>query len=164
VLYLGRIGPRISIDETSLSNGERYTILTKKEAKGKKGVVVAMDEGTTSEAIIHLNTKIHQKERAKVSEITLDMAGSMNLVAKKCFPYAEQAIYRFHVQKLAYKALQEIRIAHRWEAIDEETNEIKNCKADNRRYEPKIHENGETKKQHMLGIGYLLFKYQNKGI
>ena len=31
-----KIGKRLSIDETSLSNGERYTILTNKAAKGKK--------------------------------------------------------------------------------------------------------------------------------
>ncbi|MFC3157308.1 transposase [Chryseobacterium arachidis] len=35
----------------------------------------------------------------KVKEITLDMAGSMKLIAKRCFPYAMQVIDRFHVQK-----------------------------------------------------------------
>jgi hypothetical protein len=34
------IGKRLSIDETSLSNGELYTILTNKAAKGKKGAIV----------------------------------------------------------------------------------------------------------------------------
>ena len=75
------MGPRLSIDETSLSNGELYTILTNKDAKGKNGDIVAMMEGTTAENIIIVITKIPQKESAKVSEITLDMAGSMNLVA-----------------------------------------------------------------------------------
>jgi transposase len=37
----------------------------------------------------------------------------MNLVAKRCFSNAEQVIDRFHVQKLAIEALQEIRINHR---------------------------------------------------
>jgi len=91
VLFPRNIGPRLSIDETSLSNGELYTILTNKEAKGKKGTIVAMVEGTTSETIINVIAKIPLKERAKVCEITLDMAGSMNLVAKKCFPNAEQS-------------------------------------------------------------------------
>ena len=161
LIFPQNIGPRLSIDETSLSNGELYTILTNKEAKGKKGAIVAMVEGTTAESIINVIAKIPQRERAKVSEITLDMAGSMNLVAKKCFPNAEQVIDRFHVQKLAFDALQEIRIAHRWEAIDEETNEIENCKADNRRYEPKILKNGETKKQLLFRSRYLLFKSPN---
>lgn len=161
LVFPENIGPRLSIDETSLSNGELYTILTNKEAKGKKGAIVAMVEGTTAESIINVIAKIPQKERAKVSEITLDMAGSMNLVAKRCFPNAEQVIDRFHVQKLAFDALQEIRVAHRWEAIDEETNEIENCKADNRRYEPKILKNGETKKQLLFRSRYLLFKSPN---
>jgi transposase len=45
-----------------------------------------MVEGTTAESIINVITKITQKERAKVSEITLDMSGSVNLVARKCLP------------------------------------------------------------------------------
>lgn len=161
LLFSKNIGPRLSIDETSLSNGELYTILTNKDAKGKKGALVAMVEGTTAESIIGVINRIPQKERVKVSEITLDMAGSMNQVAKKCFPNAEQVIDRFHVQKLAFDALQEIRIVHRWEAINEETNEIENCRADHRRYEPKLLKNGETKKQLLFRSRYLLFKSPN---
>ena len=161
LIFPKNMGPRLSIDETSLSQDDHYPIRTNKEAKGKKEAIVAMIEGTTAESIISVIQRIPQKERAKVSEITLDMAGSMNLVAKRCFPNAEQVIDRFHVQKLAFDALQEIRIAHRWEAIDEETNEIENCKADNRRYEPKILKNGETKKQLLFRSRYLLFKSPN---
>ena len=161
ILFPENIGSKLSIDETSLSNGELYTILTNKAAKGKKGAIVAMVEGTTAEIITNVITKIPLKERAKVAEITLDMAGSMNLVAKKCFPNAEHVIDRFHVQKLAFDALQEIRITHRWEAINDETNDIENCKADNRRYEPKILKNGETKKQLLFRSRYLLFKSPN---
>jgi hypothetical protein len=40
------IGKRLSIDETSLSNGELYTILTIKAAKGKRQIV-AMVAGTS---------------------------------------------------------------------------------------------------------------------
>jgi transposase len=119
LLFAQNIGSRLSIDETSLSNGELYTILTNKDAKGRKGAIVAMVEGTRAESIIKVIQKIPQKQRAKVSEITLDMAGAMNLVVRKCFPNAEQVIDRFHVQKLSFDALQEMRIAHRWEAINE---------------------------------------------
>ena len=45
ILYPGNIGPRLSIDETSLSNGELYTILTNKSAKGKKGRTGSHDQG-----------------------------------------------------------------------------------------------------------------------
>jgi transposase len=36
LLYGENIGTYLSLDETSLSNGERYTILTNKNAQGKR--------------------------------------------------------------------------------------------------------------------------------
>jgi hypothetical protein len=36
LIFPENIGKRLSIDETSLSNGELYTILTNKAAKGKR--------------------------------------------------------------------------------------------------------------------------------
>jgi transposase len=52
------------------------------------------------------------------------MANSMKLIAKKYFRKAIQVTDRFHVQKLALEALQEIRIKHRWEAMDIENQSI----------------------------------------
>lgn len=122
MLFPDNIDENLSLDETSLSNGELYTILTTKSAKGKKGVLIAMIKGTTAETVISIINKIPKSKRKKVKEVTLDMAGSMNLIVEKCFPEATRVIDRFHVQKLAYDALQEMRIAHRWDAINEETN------------------------------------------
>jgi transposase len=42
----------------------------------------------------------------------------MKLISKKCIPKAIQIVDRFHVQKLALEALQEIKIKHRWDALD----------------------------------------------
>ena len=42
MLFADNIGPSLSIDETALSNGELYTIITNKEAKGGKKAIVAM--------------------------------------------------------------------------------------------------------------------------
>ena len=53
------------------------------------------------------------------------MANAMKLIAKRCFPKATQVTDRFHVQKLDLDALQDIRIKHRWEAIDMEINKLK---------------------------------------
>jgi transposase len=86
------------------------------------------------------------------------MAGSMNKIVHSCFPYATRVIDRFHVQKLAYDALQEMRIVYRWDAINEETNAKENAKADNRKYIPEILSNGDTKKQLLARSRYLLFK------
>lgn len=156
------IGSRLSIDETSLSNGELYTVLTNKAAKGKKGVLVAMVKGTRSEDVIEALKIIPLRLRRKVKEISLDMAGSMGQIARKCFPKATRVIDRFHVQKLALDALQEIRIKHRWDAIDEETNAKDNAKWDNKIYSPFRFDNGDTKKQLLARSRYLLFKSPEK--
>lgn len=86
LVFPDNIGKGLSIDETSLSNGELYTILTNKAAKGKKGAIVAMVAGTKAETVIAIIEKIPLKQRNLVTEITLDMAGNMGLIAKKCFP------------------------------------------------------------------------------
>ncbi len=66
-----------------MSNGELYTILTNKAGKGKKGTIVAMIAGTKAETVIAIIERIPLKQRNLVTEITLDMAGNMGLIAKK---------------------------------------------------------------------------------
>lgn len=90
------------------------------------------------------------------------MANSMHKISKSCFTNASRVIDRFHVQKLAYDAIQEIRIKHRWDAIDEETNNRENAKSDGYSYNPDRLENGETKKQLLARGRYLLFKSADK--
>ena len=119
VLHPQNISGYLSIDETSLSQGELYTIVTNKLSKGRKGALVAIVKGTDSQGVIDILLKIPKKLRDKVKEITLDMASSMQKIVDSCFPKAIQVTDRFHVQKLAYDALQEIRIKHRWEAIEQ---------------------------------------------
>lgn len=162
MLFPENLGTHLSLDETSLSNGELYTILTNKAAKGRKGAIVAMVEGTQSEKVIEVLNQIPEEQRALVKEVTLDMAGSMNRIVSWSFPNASFVIDRFHVQKLAYDALQELRIAHRWDAINEETNAIENAKLDKQRYIPEILSNGDTKKQLLARSRYLLFKSGEK--
>ena len=162
MLFPENIGPRLSLDETSLSNGELYTILTNKAAKGGKGVLVAMVKGTKAESVIEVLTQIPKRLRDQVEELTLDMANSMNLVVKHCFGKATRVIDRFHVQKLAYDALQEIRIKHRWDAINEETNAIDNARWEKTEYIPLRFDNGDTKKQLLARSRYLLFKSADK--
>jgi transposase len=162
MIFPENMGANLSIDETAISNGDLYTIVTNKERGGKKGTIVAMVEGTRAEDVIKAISKIPMKVRCKVMEVTLDMANAMHVIARKCFPNAEQVIDRFHVQKLAYDALQELRIAHRWEAINEETNAMENAKLDGVKYKPKKHKNGETKREILFRSRLLLFKSPGK--
>jgi transposase len=162
VLYPENVGPYLSIDESSLSNGELYTILTNKAGKGRKGTLIAMIEGTESASVIAVLERIPENVRELVKEVTLDMAGSMNKIVKHCFPEASLVIDRFHVQKLAYDAIQEIRIAHRWDAINQETNDIENAKLNKEKYVAPVFSNGDTRKQLLARSRYLLFKSGDK--
>jgi transposase len=162
ILFPENIGPYLSLDETSLSNGELYTILTNKAGKGQKGTLVALIEGTESASVIDVINRIPENARELVVEVTLDMAGSMNKIVKKSFPNASLVIDRFHVQKLAYDAIQQIRIAHRWDAINEETNGIENAKLNGKKYIAPIFSNGDTRKQLLARSRYLLFKSGEK--
>ena len=68
-----------------------------------------MIKGTAASKIIEvLENKLSSKQRNTVKEITLDMAGSMNEIARVCFRKATRVTDRFHVQKLAYTAVQDI--------------------------------------------------------
>ena len=156
------MGTHLSIDETSLSNGELYTIVTNKAAKGRKGALVAIVEGTKSDEIIQVLDSVPETLLEKVEEVTLDMADSMRKIVRSCFPKATRVIDRFHVQKLAFDAMQEMRIAHRWDAINQETNDKENAKLDSRKYKSPVFENGDTRKQLLARSRYLLFKSPDK--
>ena len=155
------MGKYLSIDETALSKGELYTIITNKKARGKKGAIVAIMAGTKVEPIIEQLLKIPKSKRNMVKEITLDMANSMKFIAKKCFPKAIQVTDRFHVQKLALEALQNMRIKHRWEAIDLENEQIKEARSKQIEFKGETFSNGDTRKQLLARSRYLLYKAPN---
>ncbi|WP_370576758.1 transposase [Pedobacter sp. N36a] len=74
-----------------------------------------MVAGTKEETVISVLQRIPESTRKKVTEVTLDMTGNMELIYKRCFPKTTRVTDRFHVQKLATEALQERRIKHRSE-------------------------------------------------
>ena len=128
----------------------------------KIGFIVAIVAGTNSDQVIKILKKIPLQSRYQVEEITLDMAPTMERIAKEAFPKATRVADRFHVQKLAFDALQKIRVQYRWEAIEQENNEIELAKQTNQKYKPYILENGDTFKQLLDRSRYLLFKPKNK--
>lgn len=162
MLFSNNTGIFLSIDETALSNGELYTIVTNKEARGRKGAIVAMIKGTVAEDIIKVLKRIPDRLRKRVREVTMDMAANMQLAIKRCFVNAHRVIDRFHVQKLAFDAVQELRIKYRWEALDRENEAIAGAKRNKVPYRPEILENGDTVKQLLARSRYLLFKHPSK--
>jgi len=162
LIYPENIGKRLSIDEVALSQGELYTVVTNKKAKGRAGSIVAIVEGTKAEYVIKHIEKISEAKRLSVEEITLDMANSMKLIAKRCFPKAIQVTDRFHVQKLCLEAVQEVRIKHRWDALDQENEGIAKAKEKGVYYQPETLSNGDTRKQLLARARYLLYKSREK--
>lgn len=129
VLFEKNIGPYVGIDEVSLSQGELYTILINKEKRGRSGSIIAIIKGTDVRTVTSVLLKLSRRRRFQVREITLDMAPNMEQTARICFPAARRVTDRFHVQKLAYEAVQEMRVKARWEALDEESIQMAHARA-----------------------------------
>ena len=162
VLYPKNIGPSLAIDETALSCGELYTIVTNKAGRGGRGTLVAMIRGTKSEEVIDVLKKIPGRLRDVVSEITLDLSPTMMKIARQVFPKAMMTNDRFHVQRLFYEAIDDLRILYRWMARDLENQEVTQCKKEGREYIPFRYRNGDTRKQLLARSKHILIKNQTK--
>jgi transposase len=162
VLFKENIGDRLSMDETCLSQGELYTIVTNKSAHGGKGSLVAMIKGTKSEDVIYYLNHLPRAKRLKVKEITIDLSPSMRLIAKRAFPNATIVSDRFHVQKLMNEAISDLRVDYRWQAIDQENEEINFAKEIGRKFIPHTFENGDTRRQLLARSRHIVMKHHSK--
>ena len=162
MVFEENIGEQLSIDETALSNGELYTIIENKAAHGGKGTIVAMVKGTKAENVISALEHIDEQRRGMVREVTMDLSDSMRKIVRLSFPNATRVIDRFHVQKLALEAVQEIRIKNRWAAIDADNAARANAKAKGEEYNPHTYENGDTRRELLARSRYLLYKSPEK--
>ena len=123
LLHAGNLGPRLSIDETSLTRGEIYTLLTNTAARGGRGSIVATVKGTRSEDIVRCLMRIPEEERARVEVVTMDFSESMRIAVQTAFPNARIAVDHFHIVRLAQEAMQQERIACRKEAMERQAAE-----------------------------------------
>lgn len=162
LLFPENIGTRLAIDESSLSNGELYTFVTNRDAHTRERSLVAVVAGTKSEDVIAVLQRIDQEHRYAVEEVTLDLSDSMRKIVRSAFPKAKRVIDRFHVQKLACDAVQELRIEHRWDAIQQSNDEMEEAKQKGGDYEPYRYPNGDTRKELLIRSRYLLFKSADK--
>lgn len=162
MLHSSNIGEDLSIDETSLSNGEVYTVVTNKAAKGRKGALVAMIRGVASDNAIEKLKLLGLSRRRKVKTVTADLSGSMKYIATKAFPAAEQISDRFHVQQLMSRAIDEMRIELRWDVIKAENEKIRQCRQQKVQYRPDIEANGETLRQIMARSKHIMTRNISK--
>lgn len=162
LVFPENIGPNLAIDETSLSRGDLYTIVTNRDKHGRDGCLVAIVSGTKADTVIKALRHIPEALLDSVKEVTLDLSDSMRKIVKSCFMNAYRVIDRFHVQKLACDAVQEMRIKLRWDAIQEANDEMEKARQLQLPYEAVTYPNGDTKKELLARSRYLLFKSADK--
>ena len=120
--------------------------------------LVAVVSGTKAEDVIDVLKMIDEEKRNMVEEVTLDLSDSMRKTVRTIFPKANRVIDRFHIQKLACDAVQELRIKHRWDAIQESNDEMEEARLSGTPYTPFRYSNGDTRKELLIRSRYLLFK------
>ena len=147
LVFPKNIGPNLSIDETALSNGDLYTIVSNKDAHGHKGALVAIVSGTRVEDVVAALMNIHWYLRAKVREVTMDFSEGMHQIVLQCFPYADITLDRFHMQQLVSDAMQELRLKHKKEAQKAQNEQRKQFKDDlKEKYEKRLKRRKKNKK------------------
>lgn len=174
ILYPENLGTDMSLDETCLSNGDVYTILTNKAAHGGNGALAAMIRGVATDTVSGVLRKIPLRERCKVKTVTTDLSSAMMLTVRTAFPGASQINDRFHVQQLISEAVDQLRIRHRWEVLDAENKAIKEHRARRKaaktktereligQWEPERMENGETLPQIMARSRHIILRHKSK--
>ena len=159
-----RIWDRVwQLTKTSLSNGELYTFVTNRDACTRECSLVAVVAGTKSEDVIALLQRIDERKVVMpLKEVTLDLSDFMRKIVRTAFPKSSRVIDRFHIQKLAYDAVQELRIKYRWDAIQQVNEEMEEAKQKNEDYVPYQYSNGDTRRELLIRSRYLLFKSADK--
>jgi len=174
MLFPDNFGTDMSLDETCLSNGEVYTILTNKAAHGGKGALAAMVRGVASDTVAAVLKKVSHRLRCRVRTVTTDLSSAMMLTVRMSFPKAMLINDRFHVQQLVSEAIDQMRIFFRWEVLAEENEAIREHRAKRKaahtraekdligEWEPQRMENGETKPQIMARSRHLILMHKSK--
>ena len=174
MLFPENFGKDMSLDETSLSNGEVYTILTNKDARGGKGALAAMIRGVASDTVSSILKIVPYKVRRRVETVTTDLSSAMMLTVRTVFPKAMLINDRFHVQQLMSEAIDQMRIAYRWVVLDAENKAIKEHRAKRKdartraekeligEWEPERMANGETKPQIMSRSRHIILMHKSK--
>ena len=174
MLFPNNFGDDMSLDETCLSNGEVYTILTNKAAHGSKGALAAMVRGVASDTVSEILKKVPRELRRRVKTVTTDLSSAMMLTVRTVFPKAMLINDRFHVQQLVTDAIDQMRIGFRWQVLAEENKAIKEHRAKRKavhtraekdligEWEPVRMENGETKPQIMARSRHIILMHKTK--
>lgn len=146
-IFKENLSDSIGIDECAIFSGDFYTIILNKKAGNKKGSIIAMIEGTKSSKIINaLDKKINIFDKIAIKDVTIDLGSAVEWIARDIGVNAEIIYDRFHVEKLVFDALQNLRIHYRRIELEKDEENEKRLL------------NGDTKKQLLIRSRYLLYK------
>jgi len=162
LVFPENMGSNLSIDEVSLSNGELYTLLTNKSAKGRKGSLVASIRGTRTADLVRVLEKLPPRERAKVLEVSMDMAKNVEKAVTKVFFNAKIVTDRFHVVQLVQRCLQQVRIEQWRKELENENEQMARARECGQTYRPEELANGDTPKQLLARSRFALMKFESQ--
>jgi len=115
----------MAIDETGLVNGDCYTFLINKKAKGKKRAISAMVKGTKSQIVSEAILKaVPFKTLLNIKEITMDLSNSMDWIApqglktydlsmyfRNCYEQKDDHMFSEWIKKAEASKIKEMRVA-----------------------------------------------------
>jgi transposase len=171
ILKPENFGEDMAIDDKNIG-GDGYTVISNKVT----GKIAAMLQTVKSNIIEQVLSKVPVSCLMAVKTISKDLAGGYDWIARNCFMNAQRIADKFHVLKLGFEALQDIRIRYRQEALTVERERIQAHKATEREKRELAKQNGksykmekappakkysnnDTKKELLARSRYLLFKF-----
>lgn len=86
--------------------------------------------------------KLSRYRHFQTREIPIDMTPNMKQTTRICSPAARRVTDCLHVQKLAYEAVQEMRVKAHWEALDEESIQMAYAQGIRKIYHDPVFETG----------------------
>lgn len=169
-------GEDMALDDKNIG-GEGYTVFSNKIT----GKIAVLAQTTKASKLAEILQKVPVKIRYAVKTISKDLAENYDWIARTVFLNAIRIDDKFHVVKLGFEALQDVRVRYRQELLTTERKkrlELKiaekllkaECDKRGKKYEkpkeskspPKTYENGDTKKELLARSRYLLFQFEGK--
>ena len=152
----------MAIDDKEIA-GEGYTIILNRDTKK----IFLMISTRKFKIIKKVLSHIPLSRFLKVKTITKDLASNYDWLARTVFPQAVRIADKFHVLKLGFEAMQDVRVRFRQEVLTAEKEKKKSSKNKKKKKEKKIPEkykNGDNKKELLARSRYLLFKREDQWI
>jgi transposase len=167
-------GKNMALDDKNVG-GEGCTVLSNKDT----GKIAVLAQTTKASELTEILQKVSVKIRYGVETISKDLAENYDWIARTLFLKAIRIDDKFHVLKLGFEALQDVRVRYRQEVLTKERKKREEkktqereqkaeCERKHKKYikpkksksPPKIYENGDTLKELLARGRYLLFQFE----